>query len=379
MPKLKAVPPPDPSADEGAEYVAPPEEETPEWDDEQRQLVSAAGDPATDAVVEDPLTNKARAKRKTQTEVAEGLTDWLFPAEDQDEKLKILFYGKEGTTKTTSLAAAANLGVTLIINVEGGIKVKALQAQGVNTKNLLVWPEPGVPITIDALEELHAKLLARLQVNPGAIFAVGIDSVSELMSITTEAATTARVNKLVAAGRDINRDAVDRDDYGVATRQMRRVIRRLRDLPCHFILTALEREDDESGEIVPNLSPGIRADILGYVDQVLYFRGGAVGPGAKDKDAEDETVDLYRALTRPTGRIRAKDRLNVLPKVLARPTFERILGYVGGLTVETDPEQQAYEAAMSAQQVEKQAAGASRTAAKRTAKKVVTPTENKEQ
>lgn len=296
--------------------------------------------------------------------------NWFVTLDDSQEFTKALFYGVEGTGKTTALASAANGGRVLIINAEGGLKKRALQRQGINTDNIAVWPNPesGETITARSLEALHEKLRADLLEDPNSWFAVGLDSVSDIHQLLREQATDDRVTRSKVA---LDPDFVDRDDYGKMTGQMRKIIRRFRDLPCHVILTALEKDDEDSNQIVPAITPALRTDILGYMDIVLRF-------GSPDGS--------YRGRSKNVARIRAKDRYGVLPEVLAEPSFERIEGYLdGSLDAETDEFQTAMATrdaearkAAEAAKAERAAKRKTSTASKKAETTVEATTEKKE-
>ena len=262
---------------------------------------------------------------------------------------KVIFWGREGSSKTTSACHAANLGRVLVINIEGGLKTQALKRQGVNVDNLAVWPNPDdaeAEISHQALEAVYFQIKADLMKEPGSWFAVIIDSISDLTDTIVGRVSDNRVNRAIKRaeqqGVDLDENTrweTDRNDYGVMGKQFRDLLRKFRDLPCHLILTALERRDvDEDTGLVmygPAVSPGLQKDVLGYMDLVFYF-----------KEAEDATKDTmakpYRAVTQRAGRRRSKDRYGVMPQVLNEPTFERVVGYLNGeLTADTDPLQTA--------------------------------------
>lgn len=269
--------------------------------------------------------------------------------EDTTDYAKVIFWGREGSSKTTSACHAANLGRVLVINIEGGLKTQALKRQGVNVDNLAVWPNPDdadAEISHQALEAVYFQIKADLMKDPGSWFAVIIDSISDLADTIVGRVSDNRVNRAIKRaeqqGVDLDENSrweTDRNDYGVMGKQFRDLLRKFRDLPCHLILTALERRDvDEDTGLVmygPAVSPGLQKDVLGYMDLVFYF-----------KEAEDATKDTlakpYRAVTQRAGRRRSKDRYGVMPQVFNEPTFERLVGYLNGeLTADTDPLQTA--------------------------------------
>lgn len=293
-----------------------------------------------------------------------GSDEWFYTPEEADDKLKLLLYAREGQTKTTSALTAANLGRIMVINAESGAKIAPLRGRGVNTNNLRFWPHRDEKLSLDGIEAVTATILADLQQDPDSWFAVVVDTISEIATQLVDTATNTRVRRILAMGGAraavLDPDFVDRDDYGVMTRQIRRVIRNLRDLPCHVIFTALERVDDDTGDLVPNLSPVARNDLLGAVDQSIYLR---LTPILEGQPA------LARGVVLGDG-IRTKDRFDVLPQVMAEPTFERVLAYAKGELKENEDPKQAelqtqLDTAVAAAEAKKAQRAATRAASRR--------------
>lgn len=277
---------------------------------------------------------------------------WFETLEDSDEFTKVLFYGREGTGKTTAAARAAETGRVLVINSEGGLKRTALKQQGVDVANIAVWPPTGVEITARTLEDLHEKILGDLTDDPDAWYAIVIDSLTEIHHLLRENATDERVRKSRTV---IDPDFVDRDDYGKMTAQLRKLIRRFRDLPCHVVVIALEKDDEQAEEIRPSLTPALNTDVLGYMDVVVRF-------GAPDGS--------FRGRIKGTERIRAKDRFGILPDVLANPSLPRIQAILDGdLDPATDPQQ----VAMNKATAEAAASSEKKPAATKAASRKTTP------
>ncbi len=126
-----------------------------------------------------------------------------------------------------------------------------------------------------------------------------------------------------------------KDQWGRGNNMMRGWVADMHDLPIHLAITALQRieGEDESEDgasmnrYVPALTPGIQSDIGGWMDLVIYCRTVEIGD-----------VLEYQGIAYPTERWAAKDRWNILPRILVNPTFDRVIDYVEGtLTVATDP------------------------------------------
>lgn len=282
-------------------------------------------------------------------QVATGLK--FAALEETKDYVKAIFWGREGSSKTTSAAHATSLGPVLVINAEAGLKLKALQRQGVDTSKIAVYPDPNeenTTIDYETLEAIYFQLKSDLMQDPNAWAAVVIDSVTEVAEALVGQATDNRVGRAEARAEqqgikfdDSVRWDTDRNDYGVMSKQFRDLLRKYRDLPCHLILTALERRDvdEDTGQVAygPALSPGIQKEVLGYMDLVLYFKEA-------ERETKNEPARPYRAVTHNSGRYRSKDRYGLLPQVLVEPTFTRIHQYLQEeLTQEQDPLQQTPE------------------------------------
>lgn len=269
----------------------------------------------------------------TETDVLEGVIvdDWFAPVDETIDYVNSCFYGREGSGKTTALARMSTQGRTLIINAEGGVKKAPLVKRGADMNNLMVWPRPGsnTKITHKTLDELYRRVKADLMKDPKSWHCIGFDSITEVYQAVLDDVTGKRVKTLKDKGADPDEFFVDIADYGTMSKMVRDLLRKFRDLPCHVVFTALERRDVDKDtgkpQYGPAITPGLMTDVLGYPDLVLMFK-------AADEDGP------FRALTRSNSRYRAKDRFDVLPRVLAEPMGDRIIQYVTGeLSEETDP------------------------------------------
>jgi hypothetical protein len=258
--------------------------------------------------------------------------DWFVPMDESKEWANVLLWGREGAGKSTAIARLSNLpghGKILMINAEGGLKPTALRKRGVDTSRLLIWPKPGQRITRLGLENVYRNVHADLMKDPDAWLATAWDSASEIYQVILSGVQEKRVKSLQRQGKDPDVDFVDRADYGTMSKMVRDLLRKFRDLPCHFFVTALERKDkdEETKKLVvgPSITPALQQDILGYVDMSLYMKAGdEQGP--------------FRAMTHGSARYRVKDRFDVLPRILSEPMGDRIIAYLhGDLTEDADP------------------------------------------
>lgn len=284
-----------------------------------------------------PVTDIKVARKKTAMPTAPSL---FLPLTETREFLRLLYWGREGSGKTTDALTLANIGKVVVVNAEGGLKKNTLAKRGVNVENVVVYPHPGQPITHHGLDEVYRQIKADLEQDPNSWAGVIFDSATDIVQALVDSVANDRIAKAKQRGASIDSfDSffTDRNDYGTMSKMFRDLLRKFRDLQAHFIVTALERRDvDEDTSKVaygPAVTPGIQNDLLGYVDIVLHT-----------KEPDDDTP-AYRALTKKAGKFRTKDRLGVLPRVLANPTAERVIAYVNEeLTETTDPEQKQLEA-----------------------------------
>lgn len=266
---------------------------------------------------------------------------WFVPIENTTDFYNVLFYGREGSGKTTDAVAMANIWrgepadkhKVLVINAEGGLRKQALRNRGIDISRVVMWPDPEhlVPITRPALDEVFQRVKADLEADPESWGGVVFDSATEIHTALLEFAQQKRVSQVQRRGVEVDPDFIDRADYGTMSKLFRDVLRKFRDLPCYFAVTALERRDvdEDTGkpQYGPAVTPGIQNDLLGYMDMVVMTK-------SEDEDGP------FRALTRSNSRYRAKDRFDILPRVLVNPTFDRIDAYVKGtLTEEKDQAQ----------------------------------------
>jgi hypothetical protein len=274
---------------------------------------------------------------------------------DEDEFYRVLEYGPEGTGKTTDLCTMLNLspkGKLLIINAEGGVKRRPLQFHGIDTSRIATYPPKGQELTFEGLERLFYRLQYDLEKDPTSWLGVGWDSATAIHQtlidnvIDAEIRSQAEILQRAGKGRGgrsgnitlRDRFENDRDDYRKMSNQFRLLLRKYRTLPCHLVITALERRDEDKGKddkvkrviYGPAVTPALQTDLLGYVDVVVRTLTMDTKGGQP----------IYYGRTAKTEDARGKDRIGGLPIELVDPTFERIAQYFSGeLDEATDPVQ----------------------------------------
>lgn len=275
--------------------------------------------------------------------------DEFTSLEEIEEPVKALYFGTESTGKTTAAAFMANLpgdGDVIVINAEAGFKKRPLKALGVRIECLKIWNPPGNGvITYEKLEQLYFRTAARLREDPASVKGVIMDSGTEITNKILEAASWTMYEREQRNQRKAEEDkryspeVTELQDYGLMTTQMRKLIRKFRDLPCHFAMTALETEAQGEGEFshskkqaAPEFTPKLRTSILGYMDVALRLTSETLPLG------EQEQETLITARTKPSALVRGKDRLGVLPRDMPEPRFDRLVDYINGEVVWADDE-----------------------------------------
>lgn len=257
--------------------------------------------------------------------------------ENQRLYVSLLLWGREGTGKTTDALRLTQCGKgkVVLINAEGGAKKKPLADQGIDTSRVEIWPPdeqgPGY-ITFDTIhDEVIVPLREALTENPDSYIGIVIDSFTEVARRTLEQAAADSLIKAQRLGKSRDRWQTTLEDHGTSASMMRALLRELRDLPCHLVITALERRDvdQNTGVVVygPAMGPAVGTDTMGLVDLVGFCQVEEIG------------TETFRTATfTPTPLRRAKDRFGAMPVKLADPFADRIVGYItGDLDRSNDP------------------------------------------
>lgn len=247
-----------------------------------------------------------------------------------------MWYGDPGKGKTDDLAHMANTvpegeGIVIYIDAEKRLKRGPLQRRGVTLANIEAHFGVGYPqeLSYRSLLDLAVTIQERLA-DGEPVIGCAWDSATEIHRILVEDLVDQGVIKAANAGKERDPWKTHLDDFGDMTEQMRRLIRRYRDLPIHLVMacTAKRDTDEESAvRVSPALTPAVARDFMGYMDVVIHKRVELV-------NGEEE----YSGLTHPLGRFEAKDAYGMLPRILVDPGFTRVAGYIDGtLSRDTDP------------------------------------------
>lgn len=335
---------------------------------------------ATVTTVDTPDPSKTRTKRAAPEPVGEEVSpvegrgepieiedEVISPLSEDDDYLRGLWYGAQGSGKTTNLCRVLlhePVGDLLICNAEGGAKIRALRKHGIPVDRIKVWPKPGVRPTFDGLERLVFQVdndlrRARREGRPKPYCAFDLDSITELIklmldNVLDDGQTSAREIDRKAREAGVapprrnarKRFQTERDDYQLVSQQMRSILRRLRYMDLHFLVTALVRrdEDPDTGAVMygPAMPPALQSDLLGYMDVVIRTEVRV------DENGKEEWIGH----TRPDENHQGKDRYGMLPAELIDPGADVVLGHIMGPVVDSDDPQETGPAAVEAEPAE---------------------------
>jgi len=228
------------------------------------------------------------------------------------EYLKILIYGEAGVGKTFFCGTAdddARTSPVLIIDVEGG------------TTTLHSKPAVDV-VQVRSMKQLQ-DVADRLHSHRKYYNTIIVDSLTELQQVDMHEVMLEQFNKKPET-TDIY--VPSPREWGKSGARVKEIVRYLKDLPCHCIITTLMREerDEQLGYVkrVPDLPGQLRGQVPGFLDIVGFMQ-------ANDIANPDE--DVVRSIQFiKTKKVVAKDRTQSLPKLLTGPTipsmWEHILG-----------------------------------------------------
>src|SRR4051812_33146364 len=171
----------------------------------------------------------------------------------EEEPVNVLWMGDGGTGKTTDLLALARFGKVLMVNAEQGIKAGALQrwcrelyGEDFPVENVEVFPDPENPeekITLSALEQLWSNIREDLHKDPKRWLGIGWDSITEIQKKFADLEKQDAVAKANRRGAERDPLTMDQDNWRRVNDMTRQLVRKYRDLPCHFGMTALQRRE----------------------------------------------------------------------------------------------------------------------------------------
>lgn len=224
-------------------------------------------------------------------------------------KLVVLVFGKSGVGKTALAGTAEDddrSAPVLFLDTEGG------------TQTLI---KRGARLDVMTLESGAYKQLQNLQ----GQFDRLLDNGERLPYQTIVLDSITKLGRHIM--RDITRaEAQERKDWQVYDHHMRAIIDWLKSpaLPCHVIVIAHEREDEETHTVGPAMQGGFRQDLAHEFSTVGRMYTTLV---ADPKDPKARNV-RRRLLIGNTSSLEGKDRMDpegTLPRELENPTVTMLL------------------------------------------------------
>jgi len=264
---------------------------------------------------------------------------------DEQEFVKVVYWGDFGSGKTTAMAHLAKLGGPVKwIRAEKGLKTRPLRTLGVPVERI----EPVDELNPDRLLRMIEDWRGLLHDNPAAICGTVLDTITTMVARRVEHYTDQEWKEYVTRCRrqhvEVDRSkrysAVEdaRDLYGPVNQELGRLIRHLADLPCHSAFAAQIRTDvDKATGLTmysPAANPGVQGLLIGYCDLVIE---------TQPDGQYDEGDDVFLGFPKPRVGRTGKDRFGALPRILVDPTMDRVVAYVHGkIDYREDPIQTRY-------------------------------------
>lgn len=253
---------------------------------------------------------------------------------DKQSYLRILFYGKPGSTKTrTSYSAAFVKALSPVLVLESGGNPES-------TYDYL--PSPTI-VTMEKLKDLNGPYDWLVKgAKPDHVFAqafeleqapktVIVDGITDVQRTSFGKVTG---NETLGPGDFGGR--VQRQHFGTVLEQMTRMAKSFYSLPYHVIVTALEKNQNNDQGNLLRIAPLIwgqsENEISGYALAVARLvHQSAVSPVVKQflkSDGQTVGKDDSVALWMPDGIIQAKDQYGRLPKFTVGTTMEMVYDHI---------------------------------------------------
>lgn len=239
------------------------------------------------------------------------------PSEHVGGHLHMLVYGEPGVGKTMFAGTAEDdprSAPVLFCDAEGGML--PIRRRG---KAMDVFEITDFRTAFDKLYRAFYDQKGYVGFDEMPYRTVVIDSLSEMYDL----AMLAVIREAHAKRQRDNPDVPEIQDYNHAGKIVERLLRFLRDLPLHLVVTALERNDADNvtgiTKYAPALPNKLAHELPGMFDTVAHMTVKQVKQG--DKVSEQRVLQLQK-----TSRVIAKDRAGTgLPREVYDPTVAKML------------------------------------------------------
>lgn len=240
----------------------------------------------------------------------------MAPVTQTRANINILVYGAPGTGKTFLAATADHVTAmrpVLYLNIEGGdmtLRHAAPEIRKVPEEGSLSWGQLQV-----IYDQLHRQCFRGADPGEFVPRTVILDTLTECQKMNMNQLMAELLMAEPEKGWDP--DIPDVRRWGKNIEQIRKYVRKFRDLPLNIIMTAHEMTDKDnmSGAIMhkPQLSGKLSNEVAGFFDIVAYLY-------VKQEDGKP----VRKLLTGALEGFVAKDRSGNLPTVMLNPVMKDI-------------------------------------------------------